>query len=98
MDYLGTTGIDSLAGADMLKIAPQKYSSTVTYPGSKVANKLKGVAQVHLADLGTRISIWITAVSIRMPASSASMRSCGKRSLRVSRLSLCRSAGAQCGR
>ena len=55
MDYLGTTGIDSLAGADILKVAPQKYSSTVTYPGSKVANKLKGVAQVHLADLGTRI-------------------------------------------
>ncbi len=55
MDYLGSTGIDSLAGADILKAAPQKYSSTVAYPGSKVAQKLKGVAQVHLADLGTRV-------------------------------------------
>ena len=55
MDYLGTTGIDSLAGADILKSAPQKYSSTVTYPGSKVAQKLRGVAQVHLANLGTRV-------------------------------------------
>ena len=42
------------AGADILKVAPQKYSSTVAYPASKVAQKLKGVAQVHLADLGTR--------------------------------------------
>jgi len=55
MDYLGTTGIDSLAGADILKSAPQMYSSTVTYPGTKVAQKLKGVAQVHLANLGTRV-------------------------------------------
>jgi uncharacterized protein (DUF1501 family) len=55
MDYLGTTGIDSLAGADILKSAPQTYSSTVTYPASKVAQKLRGVAQVHLANLGTRV-------------------------------------------
>ena len=55
MDYLGTTGIDSLAGADTLKSAPQKYSSTVNYPSSKVGQKLRGVAQVHLANLGTRV-------------------------------------------
>src|SRR6266851_7411340 len=55
MDYLGSTGIDSLAGADTLKSAPQKYSSTVNYPSSKVAQKLRGVAQVHLANLGTRV-------------------------------------------
>jgi uncharacterized protein (DUF1501 family) len=55
MDYLGTTGIDSLAGADILKSAPQTYSSTVTYPGTKVGQKLRGVAQVHLANLGTRV-------------------------------------------
>ncbi len=55
MDYLGATGIDSLAGADILKSAPQAYSSTVTYPSSKVAQKLRGVAQVHLANLGTRV-------------------------------------------
>ena len=39
MDYLGTTGLDSLAGADILKTAPQQYSSTVTYPASMVAQK-----------------------------------------------------------
>jgi len=55
MDYRGTTGIDSLAGADILKSAPQKYSSTVNYPSSKVGQKLRGVAQVHLANLGTRV-------------------------------------------
>jgi len=55
MEYLGTTGLDSLKGADILKVAPQKYSSTVKYPDSSIARKLKGVAQVHLADLGTRI-------------------------------------------
>jgi uncharacterized protein (DUF1501 family) len=55
MDYLGTTGIDSLAGADILKSAPRQYSSTVNYPGTKVAQKLRGVAQVHLANLGTRV-------------------------------------------
>jgi len=55
MDYLGTTGIDSLAGADTLKSAPQQYSSTVNYPSSKVGQKLRGVAQVHLANLGTRV-------------------------------------------
>lgn len=55
MDYLGQTGLDSLEGADILKVAPQRYQSSVTYPGSKVAQKLRGVAQVHMADLGTRI-------------------------------------------
>jgi uncharacterized protein (DUF1501 family) len=55
MQYMGQTGLDSMAGADILKAAPQKYNSTVTYPGSKVAQKLRGVAQVHLADVGTRV-------------------------------------------
>jgi uncharacterized protein (DUF1501 family) len=55
MEYLGQTGLDSMAGADILKTAPQRYSSTVTYPSSKIAQKLRGIAQVHLADLGTRI-------------------------------------------
>ncbi len=55
MDYLGQTGLDSLAAADILKVAPQRYSSEVEYPDTPLANKLKGVAQVHMADLGTRI-------------------------------------------
>ena len=55
MDYLGQTGLDSLAAADILKVAPQRYSSEVEYPDTPLANKLKGIAQVHMADLGTRI-------------------------------------------
>jgi uncharacterized protein (DUF1501 family) len=55
LEHLGQTGLDSMAGADILKAAPQKYSSTVTYPSSKMAQKLRGIAQVYLADVGTRI-------------------------------------------
>src|ERR1700726_1573926 len=55
MEYLGTTGLDSLKGADVLKVAPQRYKSTVQYPDSSIARKLKGIAQVHLAGLGSRI-------------------------------------------
>jgi uncharacterized protein (DUF1501 family) len=55
MEYLGTTGLDSLKGADILKVAPQRYKSTVEYPDSSIARKLKGIAQVHLAGLGSRI-------------------------------------------
>ena len=55
MEYLGTTGLDSLKGADVLKVAPQRYASTVKYPETPIARKLRGIAQVHLADLGSRI-------------------------------------------
>ena len=55
MDYLGQTGLDSLAAADILKAAPERYSSDVEYPDTPLATKLKGVAQVHMAGLGTRI-------------------------------------------
>ena len=55
MDYLGQTGLDSLKGADILKVAPERYSSSVEYADTTIARKLKGIAQIHLADLGTRI-------------------------------------------
>ena len=55
MDYLGQTGLDSLKAADILKVAPGKYNSTVEYPDTALARKLRGIAQVHMADLGTRI-------------------------------------------
>ena len=55
MEYLGTTGLDSLKGADILKVAPGKYKSEVKYPNTSIGRKLKGVAQVHFADLGTRV-------------------------------------------
>jgi uncharacterized protein (DUF1501 family) len=54
--YMGQTGLDAQKGADILRSAVSKYASTVKYPeGNPVAANLKGVAQVKLAGLGTRI-------------------------------------------
>ena len=55
MDYLSQTGMDALKGADILKMAPQQYSSTVEYAATPIARSLRGAAQVHLANLGTQI-------------------------------------------
>ncbi len=55
MDYLAQTGQDILKGADILKVAPEKYTSTVEYADNSIAQALKAIAQVHLADLGTRV-------------------------------------------
>ena len=55
MDYLGQTGLDGLKAADILKVAPEQYSSTVEYPDTPLARKLKGISQVHQANLGTRV-------------------------------------------
>ncbi len=55
MDYLGQTGLDALKGAEILNVAPEKYSSTVEYADSGIGKKLKGIAQVHLAGLGSRV-------------------------------------------
>ena len=44
-----------MKGADILKVAPERYSSSVEYADTTIARKLKGIAQIHLADLGTRI-------------------------------------------
>ena len=54
-DYLSQTGLDALQGADILTTAPQIYSSSVTYGGDLFAQWLKNIAQVHLADFGTRV-------------------------------------------
>ena len=55
MDYLGQTGIDALNGAEILKVAPEKYESTIEYGNSQIAQNLRDVASVHKADLGTRV-------------------------------------------
>ena len=55
MEYLGQTGLDALKGADIIKVAPEQYSSTIEYPNSAIAKALKDVAQVHLAGLGTQV-------------------------------------------
>jgi uncharacterized protein (DUF1501 family) len=55
MDYLGDTGLEAMRGADILKVAPQMYSSSIEYADTPIAKKLKGIAQIHLADVGTCI-------------------------------------------
>ena len=55
MDYIHETGRSALKGADILKTAPENYSSSVEYGHYPIANGVKGIAQVHLADLGTRV-------------------------------------------
>ena len=53
--YMGQTGLDAQMGADILRTALGKYQSTVQYPKSPIAENLKGIAQVKLGDLGTRV-------------------------------------------
>ena len=55
MEYLSRTGQDVLTGADMLKVAPEQYESTIEYADNAIAKSLRDVARVHTADLGTRI-------------------------------------------
>ena len=54
--YMGQTGLDAQKGADILRSAADKYTSTAKYPeGNPIAASLRGVAQTKLAELGTRI-------------------------------------------
>ena len=55
MDYLGQTGRDALQGADIIRAAPQQYTSTVEYAETPIAKFLRDIAQVYLADLGTQV-------------------------------------------
>jgi len=53
--YMGRTGLDAQKGADILRTALGQYHSDVQYPKTPIAENLKGIAQVKLADLGTRV-------------------------------------------
>ncbi len=55
MDYLGQTGRDALKGADIVRSAPEQYTSTVEYADTPIAKYLRDIAQVYLADLGTQM-------------------------------------------
>lgn len=55
MDYLRQTGIDSLAGADVLADVPAMYSSSVEYASNPIAKSLRDVARIHTAGVGTRV-------------------------------------------
>jgi uncharacterized protein (DUF1501 family) len=53
--YISQMGTDALKGADILRVAPQRYTSSVTYADTPIAQNLKSIAQVLCADLGTRV-------------------------------------------
>ena len=53
--FLSQTGLNALKGADILRTAPAKYSSTIEYAATPIAESLKSIAQVVCADLGTKI-------------------------------------------
>ena len=54
-DYIANTGLDLLRGEDLLKQAPESYSSDIEYGASTIAKSLKDIARIHLAGLGTRV-------------------------------------------
>ena len=54
-EYIGQTGLDALKGADILKVAPERYSSKVEYASNAISKNLRDVAMIHEADLGTRV-------------------------------------------
>lgn len=55
LNHLGQTGRDALTAVDLLKVAPARYQSQIEYASDPLAQSLKGIAQVHLAGLGTRV-------------------------------------------
>ena len=55
MDLLSKTGRDAYLGADILRTAPEKYSSTVEYRADSLSKNCRSIAQVLLADVGTRV-------------------------------------------
>lgn len=54
-EFITQTGTDALKGADILRSAPRKYSSSVEYADNPIAQNMKSIAQVIGADLGTRV-------------------------------------------
>ena len=52
---LSENGAQALMGADILRTAPERYSSSVEYADTPVSQSLRNAAQVMNAGLGTRI-------------------------------------------
>lgn len=53
--YMGQTGLDAKKGAEILSTVLGSYSSTVQYPKTQLASNLRGIAQVKLGNVGTRV-------------------------------------------
>ena len=55
MSLLSKTGQDAYVGADILRTAPEQYSSSVEYRSDSLSQNVKSIAQVFLANLGTKV-------------------------------------------
>ncbi len=55
LGHIGQTGVDALTGVDMLKPIPGQYTSNVEYASDQLSQSLRGIAQVHTANIGTRV-------------------------------------------
>jgi uncharacterized protein (DUF1501 family) len=53
--FFSQTGSNALKGADVLRRAPQEYTSSIEYAENPIAQSLKSVAQVLCGGTGTRI-------------------------------------------
>lgn len=54
-EFLSQTGKDAMVGADILREAPNKYSSNVEYAANPLANSLRDAARVMFSDVGTKV-------------------------------------------
>ena len=55
LEAIGDTGMSAYLGADILRAAPQQYRSSIEYGDNQIAQQMKDIAQVMLADVGTRV-------------------------------------------
>ena len=54
-EFISQTGISALKGADVIRSVSAKYSSSIEYSSSAIAQQLQSIAKVICADIGTRI-------------------------------------------
>ena len=54
-EYLGQTGLETMTGGRHTEGRPEPYTSNIEYGETTISQKLKGIAQIHLTGLGTRI-------------------------------------------
>ncbi|GIT20057.1 MAG: hypothetical protein CM1200mP39_28630 [Dehalococcoidia bacterium] len=55
MKHIGQTGTDAMAGIEALSDVSAQYESKVEYADDPLSQSLRGIAQVHLAGIGTRV-------------------------------------------
>ena len=55
LEAIGDTGMSAYLGADILRAAPTQYRSSIEYGDNQIAQQMKDIAQVMLADVGTRV-------------------------------------------